>query len=229
MTTALEEINQEGYSVSLPDCCFCNEMKSGLMPEQFIMKSGLHNRIVMQDPNWITVIDISPLALGHMLLLPRGHVTSLAQLSPSLFKSFLEYKRLAVSMAQQQFGNLICWEHGVGEGQEGGCGVTHAHLHILPQSQAVVKKLNEWLYQHLPDVNAIRDANSLCDIVSPCDSYLYWEIRAKAPAVSLINNLPSQFMRKLVAEISGVAQWDWKDLYNWNIFDSTAKALALIR
>jgi len=58
------------------DCCFCNEFDSGIMPELFVIKSGLRTRIVTQDSDFVAIPSISPIALGHMLLVPRAHVTA---------------------------------------------------------------------------------------------------------------------------------------------------------
>jgi histidine triad (HIT) family protein len=102
------------------DCIFC-QIASGKIPSD----------IIYQDEELIAFRDIKPQAPVHLIIIPRKHIPSIAQLSAA--DSELIGHMVAVA-------NRLAKEEGVAEkgyrlaincGEEGGQLVPHLHLHLL--------------------------------------------------------------------------------------------------
>lgn len=197
-------------------CVFCREISSGTMPEEYA-KRGILNRIVYEDEEFVIFPSLSPLAVGHVMLVPKEHVTSSVQLRRPAFAR-LEALRLAI---QDQRGTLLFWEHGIAIGAAGGCGVSHAHVHALPLPTESARRLEARLAQEFPDAVSIPFA-ALSQEVGSESSYLHWSTRAHG-YVDKDTRVASQFMRRAVADALGSPSWDWRDLENWDLFESTLK------
>src|SRR6185436_20601266 len=94
------------------DCCFCSEIGEP--------KPG---RIVRQSPHCVALPSVAPLGPGHVLVLPRSHVRSMAQLPRELMPEFLAMASDCADIIAKRFGAPLFFEHGVGRTDEGGCGV----------------------------------------------------------------------------------------------------------
>ena len=102
------------------DCIFCK-----------IADGKMKSNIVYQDDELLAFPDISPLAPTHILIIPRKHIGSVADLSGT--DSYLVgamakiAKKLAVENGISQKGFRLV----INSGPEGGQGVPHLHMHLL--------------------------------------------------------------------------------------------------
>jgi hypothetical protein len=57
-----------------------------------------------------------------------------------------------------------------------------------------------------------RSINSLFELNDAASntSYLYYEDSSGHPSLFFPTVLPSQYMRRLIAEAAGISQWDWR-------------------
>ena len=103
-------------------CVFC-KIVSGEIP----------SNKVFEDDYAVAFTDISPVAPVHVLVIPRGHVTFLAEISQSEQDERLLGHLLAVA-------SRVAMEHGldengyrltVNQGQDAGQIVDHLHVHVL--------------------------------------------------------------------------------------------------
>ena len=98
-------------------CPFCNVVE---------------DRVVLENDGAIAILDGFPISLGHMLIIPKNHVSSLFQLDQSqqlLVISLLEeaYKYLNSEYKPDGF-NI-----GINDGVAAGQTVPHLHIHIVPR------------------------------------------------------------------------------------------------
>ena len=100
-------------------CLFC-KIVTGLVPA---------NRIY-EDETCIVFPDINPQALTHVLVVPKEHVASLAEVGPEHTELLGKLMATAAVVARQ-----LKLERGyrvvVNTGAEGGQTVSHLHLHVL--------------------------------------------------------------------------------------------------
>jgi len=111
------------------------------------------------------------------------------------------------SALSQVYGPALFFEHGIRGAQAGGCGVEHAHLHAVPFDSArepivELKKNNS--------LKMIDGISELGEQVSPNSPYLYYEQTNGQAWVCEAERIPSQYVRKLLAQSIGIESWDWR-------------------
>ena len=102
------------------DCVFC-KIVSGEVP----------SNIVYQDEKLIVFPDISPLAPKHLLIIPKKHISSLAQLSEEESYLIGDMVNVANQLARKEGITESGYRVVINCGQQGGQGVAHLHMHLL--------------------------------------------------------------------------------------------------
>lgn len=104
----------------MSDCIFCK-----------IINKEIPSKIVYEDDDILAFEDINPLAKVHILLIPKKHIETAADLQEEdaavIGKIFLTAKKIAEEKGMAEDGYRIvnnCKEYG---GQE----VFHIHFHLL--------------------------------------------------------------------------------------------------
>ena len=102
-------------------CIFCR-IAAGEIPAE----------IVAKDEHAVAFLDITPLADGHTVIIPRRHVATVEEMSPDDVRGlFATVARLAgpVRRAVGAAGNTI----GINDGAATGQTIPHVHVHIVPR------------------------------------------------------------------------------------------------
>src|SRR5207245_11356329 len=101
--------------------CLCCKIESG----------AISSKIVFQDQDVVAFVDINPQAPNHILLIPRQHIASIADLTlddgPILAKLFTTAQKLAHEMGIDESGYRFLTNVGPDSGQS----VSHLHFHLL--------------------------------------------------------------------------------------------------
>jgi diadenosine tetraphosphate (Ap4A) HIT family hydrolase len=187
-------------------CDFCDEFDGGHR-NAFASRYG-HNlrRGLFETEQFRVVPSLGQIVEGHVLVVPVSHVCALADLSSSELRALEVMRPRVRSVMGTAYSNCIFFEHGVrGEGA-GGCGIDHAHMHAVPvAADGVLEKLQqEFGGNRVDSIQGIKYA------LPAGSSYLFFEDVNGDRFVFPVSNLPSQFLRKLVAESIGKSNWDWR-------------------
>jgi len=100
-------------------CTFCE-----------IVRGGIAAHVAADTPDFLAFLDHRPLFPGHVLLVPRRHVPTLADLPADLVgPMFTLAQRLcvAVQTAMQAEGTFVAINNRVSQS------VPHLHVHIVPR------------------------------------------------------------------------------------------------
>ncbi|HVY63048.1 MAG TPA: HIT family protein [Planctomycetota bacterium] len=100
-------------------CAFC-QVVAGALPAD----------VVFEDVHSVAFLDHKPLFPGHVLLVPRAHHVTLADLPASLVAPLFAAARLlsgAVEAALQAEGTFVAINNGVSQS------VPHLHVHVVPR------------------------------------------------------------------------------------------------
>jgi histidine triad (HIT) family protein len=104
----------------MENCLFCK-----------IVTGAIPSKIVFQDQDVVVFVDINPQAPNHILLIPRQHIASIADLTlddgPILAKLFTTAQKLAHDMGIDESGYRFLTNVGPDSGQS----VFHLHFHLL--------------------------------------------------------------------------------------------------
>lgn len=104
-------------------CIFCR-----------IVAGEVKAEVVAREPGTVAFLDVSPLADGHVLVVPEAHVARVEDLSEEAAAAlFRAVTRLAgpVRAAVGAAGSTI----GVNNGEATGQTVPHVHVHIVPRRE----------------------------------------------------------------------------------------------
>ena len=106
-----------------PNCIFC-KIVAGQIPAQ----------VVMANEHAVAFLDIQPLAIGHLLLVPVEHHSRLDQMPAELAgRVCSEIPRLAevlVKVTSADGYNVL-----LNNGRVAGQVVDHVHIHLVPRKQ----------------------------------------------------------------------------------------------
>jgi len=191
-------------------CEFCNELKSFEESRVGkIYKKYIDNRIIKQSDNFFVVPTIGQIIPGSLLILPKKHFETFAQIPINLIQESLS---LINFFANDSVGkDFILWEHGATECTGSSCGVYHAHIHMIP----VQKKIDP---ENLVGENAFEDASlerillrlkneSNYILFKNIDNRFYYNLKENCNA----ERFQSQYFRKwLVSNFDLTREWDWK-------------------
>jgi histidine triad (HIT) family protein len=107
--------------MSAPGCIFCE-----------IISGKRSARIVAENINAVAFLDAFPLAVGHVLVVPRTHFAKIqdmaSQDSAAVFE-LVQKLSSAVEDATDTTGSTIAVHNGRVAGQE----IPHVHVHIIPR------------------------------------------------------------------------------------------------
>ena len=112
--------NTEGRGNRKLDCIFC-QIVAGKLPSE----------ILYQDEEVIAFHDIRPLAPTHVLIIPKRHIPSLAELTDAEMSLIGHMAKVANQLAKQAGIVESGYRLVVSSGEQGGQIVPHLHMHLL--------------------------------------------------------------------------------------------------
>ncbi|MDH5611290.1 MAG: HIT domain-containing protein [Gammaproteobacteria bacterium] len=179
----------------------------------------------LESDTYIAIPSIGPLVEGWSMIVPKQHKLSLMHDYDSA--EFIEFTTLVQKHISSIYGNTIMFEHGANHtGSLAGCGVDHAHFHIVPFQHSLIDDLNnsdlEW---HSCRANDIPDQCKSMDYLFYCD-----EINSKniTGSLHIFENPTSQFFRNIIARKLGkIEVSDYKKYPNITSARKTYKNLAI--
>jgi histidine triad (HIT) family protein len=102
-----------------PDCAFCR-VAGGLVP----------GHLVFEDAVSLAFLDHRPLFPGHTLLVPRAHISTLADLPAALIAPFFANVQLLARAVEQGLGadgSFVAVNNRISQS------VPHLHVHVVPR------------------------------------------------------------------------------------------------
>ncbi len=104
----------------MPDCLFCK-----------IINREIPASIVYEDERVLAFNDINPQAPIHLLVVPKRHIATLNDLTPSDDQLVGEVIRRAAALAKDQGLSIGGFRTVFNTNREAGQTVFHIHLHLL--------------------------------------------------------------------------------------------------
>jgi len=147
--------------------------------------------------------DHGMLMPGHLLAVTEKHLTSFAQIKEDRLSAVdWRLSRLEKSLAPQ-FGSYFRLEHGSDNlnGNGSGACIEHAHTHLVPADEDIGDHIQDaLLWERLDEYEDLAEFRG-----SP---YVYLG-RLATHYVAANPKLPGQWVRRQIAEVRGLDNWDW--------------------
>lgn len=200
-------------------CAFCDEVEQ----RSCSLLSPPRNRFLYETPEFMVFPTLGCFVEGYLLICPKQHVSSIANLSTGSFTGLAQLASRVKEIVAAAYGEPIVFEHGMsgcGRIDAGGC-IEHAHLHVVPGTIDIEKLLAEYSRpEEIPWSSVAQFAGT---------SYILGQSYGGKTWVSAVRDvLPSQYMRRLVARELGVFEfWDWRDYPEFDKIDATLARLSL--
>jgi len=147
---------------------------------------------------------------GWILIVPRQHFISMGALPDVLASEHQRFRTLVIDELSTTYPNVCAFEHGAcGPGRQVGCGVDHAHVHLVPLafdlSAAAVELLPQgtgWVSGSISDCQRAF-AQGL--------DYLFVEQPIGRGQIAVAPRFGSQILRKAIASAIGTPErFDWR-------------------
>lgn len=170
------------------------------------------DEVLFQTQNFLVVPTVGALVEGWFLIVTKNHFLSMGAINPELRSELLQIKEFVCEAVLECYGDVAVFEHGPSRlGQSVGCGVDHAHLHILPAPRSLIDDIPcvaeaslEWL--------PVDGMNSTQGYFLSGTPYLYVEQPLGNASIADATAAPSQLFRKVVAhQIGSPVRFDWRD------------------
>ncbi|MFA6397433.1 MAG: HIT family protein [Candidatus Paceibacterota bacterium] len=114
-------IKQKNIINQMENCLFCK-----------IIKKEIDSSIIYEDDKFIAILDISPINIGHSLLIPKEHSVNIFDIKEETLSEaapILKKLSLAIKKAVDADGINI---HMNNE-EAGGQAIMHTHFHVIPR------------------------------------------------------------------------------------------------
>jgi diadenosine tetraphosphate (Ap4A) HIT family hydrolase len=188
-------------------CDFCDEFRGGHR-NAFTSRYGqtADRNLLAGAGSFQIVPSLGQVVEGHLLILPVAHHCALAEMRDEELEELERLCHEVRLILRDVYGECVLFEHGVRTEDAGGCGIDHAHMHAIPvAADGVLNTLKqEFSGRRIDSLQAIKQ--SLSDGLS----YLVFEDASRGRYIFPVNKLPSQYLRKLVAESIGKTEWNWR-------------------
>lgn len=173
--------------------------------------------------NFMIMPDAGALVEGWLLLFPKTHILTMSD-TPEQYRDEIDTLVQAYSKRlKHHYGAVTLFEHGPAELKTTvGCGVDHAHLHLVPINSNLLAKaktvLPDTKWQPIVDLHAIRDMRKAEQ------AYLYLQ-QDQQSFVAFAKTFPSQFFRRIIADELHVTEFDWRKMLAFDHAHNTALTL----
>lgn len=203
-------------------CSFCAKIASG----QADQEACPWDRVLFQSPNFVVLPTVGAIVEGWLLLVPKKHYLCMAALGNDLLSELNKLREYVSLVLQDCYGSIAVFEHGPARPKQAvGCGVDHAHLHMLPTNCNLIDGIREVFPDSLQwrSVKGIQDAAAFYTAELP---YLYVEQPLNEAYLASHPNLPSQLFRRVLAAYTGRPErYDWRTFPEEHNVESTVRTL----
>jgi diadenosine tetraphosphate (Ap4A) HIT family hydrolase len=168
------------------------------------------SRIIADGANdVVALVDIAPLAVGHLLAIPRRDFPSFAALDPATWNAWRSLRASLMDTMERLWTRPTAFEHGSSVAMRGSACITHAHLHLVPGDL----ELRSRLAADGLDLHPVGDQRDIAAAIGAARPYFYVEGPDGAAFVAAadVPLRPSQYLRRQAAEALKLSpdEWDW--------------------
>ncbi len=196
------------------NCRLCSDLRTQHEP---------WNEPLFESQNFVGLPSLGALVEGWLLLVPKEHFICMGSLPKSVTSEMRDMKQEICSTLEELYGPVCTFEHGPSR-KDGslGCGVDHAHLHVVP----ITFDLHADVTPFLPsDVTWSTAGPEQCRYAfDQGKDYLYLEQPIGRGRIATHDSFGSQLFRRAIA-----TRIEEQDHFNWREFPILQNVFATIK
>ena len=203
----------------MSDCCFCSTLVSDEL-------NGSWNKPLFESANFAVLPSLGSLVEGWVLIVPKKHFICTGALPINLVREMNSLKADVCARLGFLYGELCAFEHGPSVAARSvGCGVDHAHLHIVPLRVDLVSAAAPFLPEGISWLPV--DSGSCRVAFEKGHDYLYVEQPiGSSGLIATHPNFGSQVFRKAIASSLGIPEhFSWREHPQIQIVERTIRTL----
>lgn len=200
------------------------EAQTGKPDSLVITATGERDRRLFENENFVVVPSVSPIAVNHVMVVPKFPASGFWQVRKEELNDVLE----SLGELNPSSRDFLQFEHGVFTADEYRCGINQAHLHLLPTKPGFSQFLREKFTKMADgtDVHFFQDVefSDLSNYQTHGTSYVVVRSGTKANFGIVGHRLASQIVRKFASEFGYSCSENWRDIENWDVFQTTLRS-----
>lgn len=185
-------------------CDFCDKFSVNYDVRK---RHPIFDYVIWEDDYFVVVPTLGCIVPGYVLIIPKSHHLGMATLPRHQIERLTELKEHIKKILAANFTTPIFFEHGPIcnlQNRAGSC-LDHAHLHCVPVDLDFTHLLKR---RH--SLSLLENYEDIVSQYRINQSYIYYENPSGKKYVFSDVNIPSQYLRRLIAEhIDLPMQWDW--------------------
>lgn len=200
------------------DCRICTIMREGATADAF-------NSVWLSSDEYKALISVGSMVPGWTLIFPAEHEVNLGSRYGDAHLH--EFVQKVLAYLRPRYGQCVIFEHGAGrEDSITGCGVGHAHLHVVPLNFPLAVEA----MRSAPELNWRTCVLNDVQMEAAGSEYLFVADEYAGPStaglLATLDTPRSQFFRRVIASRLGLADFfDYKKYPMLDIAESSAETL----
>lgn len=190
------------------ECIFC---PGNILKNNYLYNLPSDECIIYKSDSLYVQVDIAPITLGHILIIPNKHYLNFFELPKDIKEEVLILQDKIRKYYKTKYNsNVLFFEHGSIKDNMAGSSIDHAHLHCIPINKSITNILNKDLGESIK-YNILKSNINFNNEFG----YIYTEYNNKYNLYK-VNNLPSQYLRKVISDNLKNNDYNWKTLITLN-------------
>ena len=189
---------------TISDCAYCKYLKG---------ERTENERRVYESQNFFVMPTVGQFACGYLLIIPKAHVMSNAELPPDVMQEFEEVLAdIEYILTATYKKDVLVWENGSGHSgaSKAKDSIVHSHVHIVPSytKSDDIEEMSQFPFEEVT-------------LQTLCEHYEHPYLLIRTPSrrkwiIADSSNLyvPRQYVRQIVAEEYGYIDelefWNWR-------------------
>ena len=160
------------------------------------------------------ICDSHPIVEGHILIIPKIHITCIADFPEDLYKKFLQLNQKVSQFLIKEYNTVSCFEHGI-LGQT----VFRSHVHYLPFKGKITAIIPEG------EIHLIKlhNLSQLKTIFKKDKGYLFFSIGKNLWSVDPKISAPRFFRDRFAKALGRPERGNWKKMHTNEILTKEAE------
>jgi len=188
----------------MSECCLCSNLVAGRQRHRW-------DEPLFFSANFLALPSLGSIVEGWILVVPKKHFLSIGAMPADLANEMMDFRARVAEYLTPKYGALCAFEHGPSSlKRQVGCGVDHAHLHLVPIGFDLISAARPYLPRDIQWSDA--DLYKCRSAFAQGRDYLYVEQLFGHARIAVHDEFGSQIFRKAIASQLGVPdRYSWRD------------------